>query len=486
MANTNPDRDPVPLLPRRRARPRVLREGVRRQRAGALHRQGRRDRPRRDRDRGRPRHDLRRVAGGRRVQPGEVRRQRRARSVSWSRTSTRWSRARRRPARPIERRPIDEPYGDRSCWLRDPFGHRWALATPIEEVSQGGAAPPDGRQLPDRLTSRCRKGDPHDVAASPVSSSTRCRSVTTCRARSTSPRSSASPICSPRDRATPRRWPPRPARTRRRCGACCACWRASASSRSRTTVASRSTPLGELLRSDVPGSMQRLGDAVRRRRASRTAGRSSSTACAPGTRRSGAAIPTPTRSASIAAGSRGGRASSTRRWRPSRRRPRPPSRPPTTSRGFAKLADVGGGNGALLIGILQANPALRGVVFDQPHVVPRARAEIAAAGLAERCEVAGGSFFDGDPARRRRLPAEARDPRLGRRARDRDPVALPRGDGARRQAADRRGRLPRARRRLAREPRARPRTTSTCWSPPAAGSAPSASSASSTPPRGFA
>jgi PhnB protein len=35
----------------------------------------------------------------------------------------------------IERPPTDEPYGDRTCWLRDPFGHRWALATPVEEVS---------------------------------------------------------------------------------------------------------------------------------------------------------------------------------------------------------------------------------------------------------------------------------------------------------------------------------------------------------------
>jgi PhnB protein len=36
----------------------------------------------------------------------------------------------------VERPPVDEPYGDRSCWLRDPFGHRWALATPVEEVSK--------------------------------------------------------------------------------------------------------------------------------------------------------------------------------------------------------------------------------------------------------------------------------------------------------------------------------------------------------------
>src|SRR5262245_7374315 len=36
----------------------------------------------------------------------------------------------------IERPPNDEPYGHRSCWLRDPFGHRWNLGTPIEEVSK--------------------------------------------------------------------------------------------------------------------------------------------------------------------------------------------------------------------------------------------------------------------------------------------------------------------------------------------------------------
>lgn len=36
----------------------------------------------------------------------------------------------------IERGPNDEPYGDRTYWLRDPFGHRWALATPVEQVSK--------------------------------------------------------------------------------------------------------------------------------------------------------------------------------------------------------------------------------------------------------------------------------------------------------------------------------------------------------------
>jgi hypothetical protein len=65
--------------------------------------------------------------------------------------------------------------------------------------------------------------------------------------------------------------------------------------------------------------------------------------------------------------------------------------------GFATLMDVGGGNGALLIGILRANPKLRGVVFDQPHVAERARQHVKDEGLADRCAVVGGSFFDRVP-----------------------------------------------------------------------------------------
>jgi hypothetical protein len=64
---------------------------------------------------------------------------------------------------------------------------------------------------------------------------------------------------------------------------------------------------------------------------------------------------------------------------------------------FGKVVDVGGGNGALLIAILKACPALTGVVFDQPHAAARAREQVAAAGLSGRCEVIAGSFFDGVP-----------------------------------------------------------------------------------------
>jgi hypothetical protein len=65
--------------------------------------------------------------------------------------------------------------------------------------------------------------------------------------------------------------------------------------------------------------------------------------------------------------------------------------------GFARLADVGGGNGSLLLGILRANPKLTGFVFDQPHVAERARQNVKDAGLADRCDVAGGSFFEAVP-----------------------------------------------------------------------------------------
>jgi len=61
------------------------------------------------------------------------------------------------------------------------------------------------------------------------------------------------------------------------------------------------------------------------------------------------------------------------------------------------LADVGGGHGELLAGILTANPHLRGILLDQPHVVASAGPLLERAGVADRCEIVGGSFFDGVP-----------------------------------------------------------------------------------------
>jgi hypothetical protein len=48
--------------------------------------------------------------------------------------------------------------------------------------------------------------------------------------------------------------------------------------------------------------------------------------------------------------------------------------------------------------VLAAHPNVRGVLFDLPEVVPQARTRIAALGLADRCEVVGGSFLDAVPA----------------------------------------------------------------------------------------
>jgi hypothetical protein len=65
---------------------------------------------------------------------------------------------------------------------------------------------------------------------------------------------------------------------------------------------------------------------------------------------------------------------------------------------FGTVVDVGGGNGTLLAALLETHPALRGVVFDQPHVVDAAAALLRERGLADRCRVEAGSFFDGVPS----------------------------------------------------------------------------------------
>lgn len=64
---------------------------------------------------------------------------------------------------------------------------------------------------------------------------------------------------------------------------------------------------------------------------------------------------------------------------------------------FARIVDIGGGNGALLAAILTRYPASHGVLFDQPHVVSGAGPILEAAGVADRCQVVGGSFFETVP-----------------------------------------------------------------------------------------
>ena len=65
--------------------------------------------------------------------------------------------------------------------------------------------------------------------------------------------------------------------------------------------------------------------------------------------------------------------------------------------GVGPLVDVGGGHGAMLAAILTAHPHMNGILFDLPHVVEGAAPRLEAAGVAGRCEVLGGSFFDSLP-----------------------------------------------------------------------------------------
>jgi predicted O-methyltransferase YrrM len=63
-----------------------------------------------------------------------------------------------------------------------------------------------------------------------------------------------------------------------------------------------------------------------------------------------------------------------------------------------KLMDVGGGYGQLLIAILKKYPSMSGMVYDLPHCAEGARKNFADAGVADRAEFVGGSFFDSIPS----------------------------------------------------------------------------------------
>lgn len=65
---------------------------------------------------------------------------------------------------------------------------------------------------------------------------------------------------------------------------------------------------------------------------------------------------------------------------------------------FHLVVDVGGAHGHLLAAIAQQHPALKGIVFDQPEVVANAPAVLKAKGVYDRCDVAGGDFFQSVPA----------------------------------------------------------------------------------------
>ena len=61
----------------------------------------------------------------------------------------------------------------------------------------------------------------------------------------------------------------------------------------------------------------------------------------------------------------------------------------------AHLMDVGGGDGTFLLAAAARAPGLRLTLFDLPAVAERARANFAAAGLANRAQAVGGDFSGG-------------------------------------------------------------------------------------------
>lgn len=66
--------------------------------------------------------------------------------------------------------------------------------------------------------------------------------------------------------------------------------------------------------------------------------------------------------------------------------------------GINTLADIGGGNGSNISAILQKHPSMKGILYDLPHVIERAKQHVEAAGVLSRCQLRDGDFFKSVPA----------------------------------------------------------------------------------------
>ncbi len=64
---------------------------------------------------------------------------------------------------------------------------------------------------------------------------------------------------------------------------------------------------------------------------------------------------------------------------------------------FNRVIDVGGGYGAMLVGLLEANPNLEGIVFELEGVAGPGNRYIAEHGLGDRVKFVAGSFFESAP-----------------------------------------------------------------------------------------
>ncbi len=66
--------------------------------------------------------------------------------------------------------------------------------------------------------------------------------------------------------------------------------------------------------------------------------------------------------------------------------------------GARKVVDVGGSHGSFVAAVLQREKTARGVLFDRPEVIDGAGAALEQAGVIDRVERVGGSFFESVPA----------------------------------------------------------------------------------------
>ena len=103
------------------------------------------------------------------------------------------------------------------------------------------------------------------------------------------------------------------------------------------------------------------------------------------------------------------------------------------SSGVRTVVDVGGGAGSLLAAILGANKKMRGILVEQPEVLPDAEHLLSERGVRDRCHLFSGSFFNPISARAK-SGQSARFSTIGP-----TPIAAPSSRTAERQCAIRTG-----------------------------------------------
>lgn len=64
---------------------------------------------------------------------------------------------------------------------------------------------------------------------------------------------------------------------------------------------------------------------------------------------------------------------------------------------FRTIVDVGGGDGTVLAAILTAHPSPEGILYDLPSGAESAPGTLATAGVADRCRIVHGDFFEAVP-----------------------------------------------------------------------------------------